>query len=52
MDKRTLRKIKRIHRQLEKTKTDNYDDIEELRVIVDVLRRLSYLIQEVEQNKK
>ena len=52
MDNRTLRKIKRIHRQLSKTKTNNYDSIEEMKSIVDIMQRLNHLIQEVEQSKK
>lgn len=52
MDKRTLRKIKRIHRQLVKTTTDNYDSIEEMKSIVDIMQRLNHLIQEVDQNRK
>lgn len=52
MDKRTLRKIKRIHRQLARTTTNNYDSIEEMKSIVDIMQRLNHLIQEAEQNKK
>ena len=52
MDNRTLRKIKRIHRQLSRTKTNNYDSIEEMKSIVDIMQRLNHLIQKVEQNKK
>jgi hypothetical protein len=52
MDNRTLRKLKRIHRQLSRTKTNNYDSVEEIRSIVDIQIRLSHLILEVEQNKK
>jgi len=52
MDKRTLRKIKRIHRQLGKATTDNFDSIEEMKSIVDIMQRLNHMIQEAEQNKK
>lgn len=52
MDNRTLRKLKRIHRQLGKTKTSNYSSMEEIKSVIDIQMRISHLIVEVEKNKK